>query len=75
MELQRIWMESRKTVVFITHSIQEAVLLSDKIAVMSAQPVNSSQFLTTQRRVRETSGIWSLRNRRSWRQPFATNSK
>ena len=36
MELQRIWMESRKTVVFITHSIQEAVLLSDWMPVMSS---------------------------------------
>ena len=37
-ELQRIWLSQRKTVVFVTHGISEAVLLSSKIAVMSARP-------------------------------------
>ena len=37
-ELQRLWLGSRKSVIFITHSISEAVFLSDRILVMSARP-------------------------------------
>jgi ABC-type nitrate/sulfonate/bicarbonate transport system ATPase subunit len=37
-ELRRIWQEHRKTVVFITHSVPEAVFLGDRIVVMTARP-------------------------------------
>ena len=37
-ELLSIWSETKKTVLFITHSIDEALLLSDRIILMSAHP-------------------------------------
>jgi NitT/TauT family transport system ATP-binding protein len=38
LELQRLWEAYRKTVLFVTHSIREAVLLSDRVIVFSPRP-------------------------------------
>ena len=37
-DIEQLWMNTRKTVIFITHSIDEAVLLSDRVVVMSPRP-------------------------------------
>jgi len=37
-DLEELWLSTRKTVVFITHSIDEAVLLADRVLVMSPRP-------------------------------------
>lgn len=37
-ELERIWLGTNKTVVFVTHSIREAIKLSDRIIIMGARP-------------------------------------
>lgn len=38
LELQQIWWETKKTIVFITHNVEEAVLLADRVIVMAANP-------------------------------------
>ena len=46
LELLRIWSESRKTIVFVTHSIQEAVFLGSRCAVLTAGPARMADIFT-----------------------------
>src|SRR5262245_49432427 len=44
-ELVRIWEQTRKTVLYITHSIEEALLLGDRTVIMTAQPGRIKQII------------------------------
>jgi NitT/TauT family transport system ATP-binding protein len=45
LELLRIWEESGKTIVFVTHSIQEAVFLGSRCAVLTASPARMAEVI------------------------------
>jgi NitT/TauT family transport system ATP-binding protein len=47
-ELLSIWQRQRKTVVFVTHDVQEAVYLSERIAIMSARPGRIKEIVDCQ---------------------------
>ncbi len=38
LELQKVWWETKKTIIFVTHSVEEAVLLGSRVIVMAANP-------------------------------------
>jgi NitT/TauT family transport system ATP-binding protein len=45
-ELLQIWERTRKTVLFVTHSIEEAAYLSDRVIVMTARPGRMKDIIT-----------------------------
>jgi ABC-type nitrate/sulfonate/bicarbonate transport system ATPase subunit len=46
LEMLRIWQASGKTIIFVTHDIQEAVFLASHCAVLTARPARMAKFLT-----------------------------
>jgi NitT/TauT family transport system ATP-binding protein len=46
LEMGRIWRESKKTIIFVTHSIQEAVFLGTHCAVLTARPARIADFFS-----------------------------
>ena len=51
-DLLNIWERDRKTVLFVTHSVDEAVFLSDKVVVMTRAPGRIKQSSTSTCRAR-----------------------
>jgi len=47
-DLEAIWLRRRMTVLFVTHSVDEAVLLADRVVVMSPRPGRVEQLLTVE---------------------------
>jgi ABC-type nitrate/sulfonate/bicarbonate transport system ATPase subunit len=64
-ELLEIWAETGKTVLFVTHDVEEAVTLADRVVVMSADPG----------RVRETVDVGLDRPRARTDEAFAAHRK
>jgi NitT/TauT family transport system ATP-binding protein len=48
LELLKIWRESGKTIVFVTHGIQEAVFLGTHVAVLTAGPARMADYFTVE---------------------------
>lgn len=47
-ELLRIWMEFRKTIIFVTHSIEESIYLADRVVVMTYRPGTIKRIVTVE---------------------------
>ncbi|EHP86695.1 ABC transporter ATP-binding protein [Methanotorris formicicus] len=64
-ELLKIWQKEKKTVLFVTHSVDEAVYLSDKVVVMTARPGKIKKIVPIElKRPRDRTGIEFLEYKR-----------
>ncbi len=65
-ELLRIWQEQQKTVIFVTHSVDEAIYLADRVVIMSARPGQINEIIQIEvprPRVRTSSEVNRYRER------------
>lgn len=57
-ELQEIWLKTKKNIIFVTHNVEEAVLLADRVIVMAANPgVIKKEFLIQLARPRQPENV------------------
>lgn len=57
-ELQEIWLKTKKNIIFVTHNVEEAVLLADRVIVMAANPgVIKKEFLIQLARPRQPDNV------------------
>ena len=59
-EVERIWMTDKVTMIMITHDIDEAIYLADRLIVMSPRPGEISDIVNIHLPVRATGGLRSL---------------
>jgi NitT/TauT family transport system ATP-binding protein len=45
-DIQKLWLERKQTVLFVTHSLSEAIFLSDRVIVMTPRPARVERELT-----------------------------
>lgn len=70
--LQSIWMEYKKTILFVTHNIEEALFLSDRIAVLSTKPATvMKEFKLPFGRPREKD-LFFMREFLDWKQEVSS---
>src|SRR3546814_3811915 len=60
-ELQRTWLATGKTIVFITHSIAEAVYLGDRVVIMSRHPRSEEHTSELQSLMRISYAVFCLK--------------
>ena len=65
-EMERIWLETGKTVVFVTHDIDEALQLADRTIVLSNKPTRVLEIIESARR--RGHARWAIRDLDTHRQ-------
>ncbi len=66
-EILALWQETRKTVIFVTHDVDEALTLADRVAVLSQKPTRLIETVAVDaprpRRIETDLGLQQIRSR------------